>query len=78
MNSPIWLTKDPNYTDIYYAYHAGGIHSISTKKVLDHLLDMKDQLGATKDSSSQAMASFKEKQVTSELKSLVNTCPFER
>ncbi|ORZ20684.1 hypothetical protein BCR42DRAFT_409282 [Absidia repens] len=73
VNSPIWLTENPASNSTFYAYHAGGVHSVSMQNVVDHLSHMKQKL-----QSGQTVASNNKNEANSQVKGLVNTSPFEQ
>ncbi|CAO3591650.1 unnamed protein product [Absidia cylindrospora] len=73
INSPIWLAEDPSSNSTFYAYHAGGVHSVSMQNVVDHLSSLKQKL-----QSGQPVTSNKQNEANSQVKGLVNTSPFEQ
>ncbi|KAI8078740.1 uncharacterized protein BX664DRAFT_389129 [Halteromyces radiatus] len=74
-NAPIWLVNDSIYNDTYYAYHAAGVHAISTKEWMDQLLELKKKVQSQ--DGDEVLTSYIQKENTSQVRCLVNTAPFE-
>lgn len=75
----VTLLNDPLYNDTYYAYHAGGVHAISTNKWIQNLVKLGKQVegGKTANEAGRGISDWLNQKTTSEVRLLVNTSPFQ-
>ncbi|GAA5795488.1 hypothetical protein HPULCUR_000846 [Helicostylum pulchrum] len=70
------LIHDPLYSDTYYAYHAGGVHVVSTNQWIQQLV----KLNTSVESSTQVekgISDWLNQKKTSKVRLLVNSSPFK-
>ncbi|KAI9338861.1 hypothetical protein BD770DRAFT_331269 [Pilaira anomala] len=75
----VTLLNDPLYNDTYYAYHAGGVHAVSTNKWIQKLVQLGKQVegGKTSNEVGRGISDWLNQKTTSEVRLLVNTSPFQ-
>lgn len=70
------LTHDPLYSDTYYAYHAGGVHVISTNQWIKQLVKLNQSI-ENGVQAEQSISDWLNQKQTSKVRLLVNSSPFK-
>ncbi|GAA5817570.1 hypothetical protein MFLAVUS_011118 [Mucor flavus] len=70
------LTHDPLYSDTYYAYHAGGVHAISTNQWIKQLVKLNRSI-ENGVQAEQSISDWLNQKQTSKVRLLVNSSPFK-
>ncbi|KAI9480466.1 MAG: nuclear pore component-domain-containing protein [Benjaminiella poitrasii] len=74
----ITLVSDPLYEDIYFAYHAGGVHAVSMAKWVKTLCDISIKYESGQDmEAKRKLDSWLKEKKSSEVRQLVNSSPFK-